>query len=121
MCYLTDSLEAALNFMKKAETLLISLKDSTDMADILNGFGNIYMAKENYNLAETYFKKGIEYDKEESAPDYLALAQLCLYRKDFDQAQKKTRKGSIVCTYQLHLYRLLLLILQTRKIDRTHQ
>ena len=57
MCYLTDSLEAALNFMKKAETLLISLKDSTDMADILNGFGNIYMAKENYNLAETYFQK----------------------------------------------------------------
>ena len=93
MCYLTDSLEAALNFMKKAETLLISLKDSTDMADILNGFGNIYMAKENYNLAETYFKKGIEYDKEESAPDYLALAQLCLYRKDFDQAQKKLEKA----------------------------
>lgn len=91
LCF-KDSLNQALTLMKQAQSILLQLKDSTGMADIFNGLGNIYATKGDYSSAEYYFKKGIEYDKKESAPDYLALTQLYIQKGDFNQAQNYIKK-----------------------------
>ena len=92
LCF-KDSLNKALMLMKQAQSLLSQLKDSTGMADIFNGMGNIYAITGNYSSAEYYFKKGIEYDRKESTPDYLALAQLYIQKGNIDQAQSYIEKA----------------------------
>ena len=92
LCF-EDSLNKALTFMQQASSILSQLKDSIGVADIFNGFGNIYAAKGDYSAAEYYFKKGIEYDKNESAPDYLALSQLSIQKGDIRQAKNWIEKA----------------------------
>lgn len=91
LCF-KDSLNKALTLMKQAQSILSQLKDSIGMADIFNGLGNIYATKGDYSSAEYYFKKGIEYDKKESAPDYLALTQLYIQKGNLNQARAHIKK-----------------------------
>ena len=92
LCF-KDSLNSALTLMKQAQSILSQLKDSTGMADIFNGLRNIYATKGDYSSAEYYFKKGIEYDRKESTPDYLALAQLYIQKGNMNQAQSYIEKA----------------------------
>lgn len=91
-CYFKDSLNQALQFMKQAYSILSPSNDSTGIADIFNGIGNIHIAKGDYEKAEYYLKKGIEYDPKESAPDYLALSYLAIRKGDINKAHHYLNK-----------------------------
>ena len=84
---LSDSLDIALAYMHRADSLISIYGDSTDMAVVFNGLGNIYKAQKEYSLAELYYKKSIAYDSQESAPDNLALADLFLLQGNLEKAR----------------------------------
>lgn len=82
-----DSLDKALTYMYKADTLLRPVGDSLDMATVYNGYGNIYLMQGDYKLAEKYLYKSISLNKKDVAPDYEALAHLYLLQGDLEQAE----------------------------------
>ena len=82
-----DSLDIALTYMLRADSMVVLYGDSVDRACILNGLGNIYKTRGNEILAKKYLQKAIEYDLEESAPSYLALAKLELSKQNYEQAR----------------------------------
>lgn len=84
---LSDSLDIALAYIHRADSLISIYGDSTDMAVVFNGLGNIYKAQKEYSLAELYYKKSIAYDSQESAPDNLALADLFLLQGNLEKAR----------------------------------
>ena len=82
-----DSLDIALTYMLRADSMVVLYGDSVDRACILNGLGNIYKTRGNEILAKKYLQKAIKYDLEESAPSYLALAKLELSKQNYEQAR----------------------------------
>ena len=82
-----DSLDIALKYMLRADSMVVLYGDSVDRACILNGLGNIYKTRGNEILAKKYLQKAIKYDLEESAPSYLALAKLELSKQNYEQAR----------------------------------
>ena len=82
-----DSLDIALTYMLRADSMVVLYGDSVDRACILNGLGNIYKTRGNEILAKKYLQKAIEYDLEKSAPSYLALAKLELSKQNYEQAR----------------------------------
>ena len=82
-----DSLDIALKYMLRADSMVVLYGDSVDRACILNGLGNIYKTRGNEILAKKYLQKAIKYDFEESAPSYLALAKLELSKQNYEQAR----------------------------------
>ena len=84
---LLDSLDIALKYMLRADSMVVLYGDSVDRACILNGLGNIYKTRGNEILAKKYLQKAIKYDLEESAPSYLALAKLELSKQNYEQAR----------------------------------
>ena len=82
-----DSLDIALAYMLRADSMVVLYGDSVDRACILNGLGNIYKTRGNEILAKKYLQKAIKYDLEESAPSYLALAKLELSKQNYEQAR----------------------------------
>ncbi len=84
-----DSLDIALAYMLRADSMITIWGDSLAKSEILNGLGNIYKERGAYCLAEKYLEQAINFDTTEVAADYLALADLfllisftyCLYWK----------------------------------------
>lgn len=89
-----DSCKEALMIFQKAEKIGTELQDTAVMTGIYNGLGNIYELLENWQLAEYYYKKSIQTDSLDSAPNYLALASLYRNKKDFSQAYTCLLKAS---------------------------
>lgn len=77
-CVFADSLDLALCYMQRADSLIAIYGKLKDRLAILNGYGNIYIEQHNYLLAEYYLKRCIELETEDVIPDYLALTKLYL-------------------------------------------
>ena len=82
-----DSLDIALKYMQRADSMMVLYGDSVDRAGTLNGLGNIYREKGHYPEAEMYLKSAIEWDKADVAPSYLALVELELSKQNYEQAR----------------------------------
>ena len=87
-----DSLDIALRYMLRADSMITILGDSLAKSSILNGLGNIYKEKGFYCLAEKYLEQAINFDTTEVAADYLALADLYLTQNKLDQARCSLNK-----------------------------
>ena len=89
---LLDSLDIALKYMLRADSMITIWGDSLAKSEILNGLGNIYKERGAYCLAEKYLEQAINFDTTEVAADYLALADLYLTQNKLDQARSSLNK-----------------------------
>ena len=83
-----DSLDIALKYMLRADSMVVLYGDSVDRACILNGLGNIYREKGEYPVAESYLKRAIQLDSTCWVPNNLALADLYLEQSNLKDARK---------------------------------
>lgn len=91
----TDSCEVALIYLQKADTIATSLGDSSAMASICNGLGNIYSMLGKLDLAEEYLLKSIRLDRSDNAPSYLALAEVFTNSGGLEKARFYLQQATI--------------------------
>ncbi len=80
-----DSMEIALKYMGKANSLL-ALNDSTDLSAFYNNYGNIYSLQGDLDSAKVYLYKSITYYPTASAHTYFALGIIYLLTDSLEQA-----------------------------------
>lgn len=109
---LQDSFDLALHNLKKADSIVLLLKDSVALSSIANAFGNVYSFMGNLDYAEKYLLKSLDLNKTEVAPTYLALSTLHLnngglskaeYYLEKSKVQTRNDYTSIGITYQYYL------------------
>ena len=83
-----DSLDIALKYMLRADSMVVLYGDSVDRVGTLNGLGNIYREKGEYPVAESYLKRAIQLDSTCWVPNNLALADLYLEQSNLKDARK---------------------------------
>ena len=83
-----DSLDMALDYMKKADSLIQGVGDSSDIASVLNGLGNVYRMRGEYEKAKAYLNKSIVWEtNDDDVPTYSALASLYIELGELDSAR----------------------------------
>lgn len=83
-----DSLDMALDYMKKADSLIQGVGDSSDIASVLNGLGNVYRMRGEYEKAKAYLNKSIIWEtNDDDVPTYSALASLYIELGNLDSAR----------------------------------
>lgn len=83
-----DSLDMALDYMKKADSLIQGVGDSSDIASVLNGLGNVYRMRGEYEKAKAYLYKSIVWEtNDDDVPTYSALASLYIELGNLDSAR----------------------------------
>lgn len=91
----SDSLDIALIFLLKADTIIVEVGDSSDIGTIYNGIGNIYNMLDNKELAKLYLWKDINMSDFDDAPSYRTLAGIYIEEGDFKNARICLEKASV--------------------------
>lgn len=91
----SDSLDIALIFLLKADTIIVEVGDSSDIGTIYNGIGNIYNMLGNKELAKLYLWKNVNMSDFDDAPSYRTLAGLYIEEGDFKNARICLEKASV--------------------------
>ena len=91
----SDSLDIALIFLLKADTIIVEVGDSSDIGTIYNGIGNIYNMLGNKELAKLYLWKDINMSDFDDAPSYRTLAGIYIEEGDFKNARICLEKASV--------------------------
>lgn len=91
----SDSLDIALIFLLKADTIRLEVGDSSDIGTIYNGIGNIYNMLGNKELAKLYLWKNVNMSDFDDAPSYRTLAGIYIEEGDFKNARICLEKASV--------------------------
>lgn len=91
----SDSLDIALIFLLKADTIIVEVGDSSDIGTIYNGIGNIYNMLGNKELAKLYLWKNVNMSDFDDAPSYRTLAGIYIEEGDFKNACICLEKASV--------------------------
>lgn len=91
----SDSLDIALIFLLKADTIIVEVGDSSDIGTIYNGIGNIYNMLGNKELAKLYLWKNVNMSNFDDAPSYRTLAGIYIEEGDFKNARICLEKASV--------------------------
>lgn len=91
----SDSLDIALIFLLKADTIIVEVGDSSDIGTIYNGIGNIYNMLGNKELAKLYLWKNVNMSDFDDAPSYRTLAGISYEEGDFKNARICLEKASV--------------------------
>ncbi len=91
----SDSLDIALTFLLKADTVIVEVGDSSDIGTIYNGIGNIYKMLGNRKLAKQYLWKDINMSDFDDSPSYRTLAGIYIEEGDFKNARICLEKASV--------------------------
>lgn len=91
----SDSLDIALIFLLKADTIIVEVGDSSDIGTIYNGIGNIYNMLSNKELAKLYLWKNVNMSDFDDAPSYRTLAGIYIEEGDFKNARICLEKASV--------------------------
>lgn len=91
----SDSLDIALIFLLKADTIIVEVGDSSDIGTIYNGIGNIYNMLGNKELAKLYLWKNVNMSDFDDAPSYRTLAGIYIEEGDFKNARICLKKASV--------------------------
>lgn len=91
----SDSLDIALIFLLKADTIIVEVGDSSDIGTIYNGIGNIYNMLGNKELAKLYSWKNVNMSDFDDAPSYRTLAGIYIEEGDFKNARICLEKASV--------------------------
>ena len=89
------SLDIALIFLLKADTIIVEVGDSSDIGTIYNGIGNIYNMLGNKELAKLYLWKNVNMSDFDDAPSYRTLAGIYIEEGDFKNARICLEKASV--------------------------
>lgn len=95
MYVFSDSLDIALIFLLKADTIIVEVGDSSDIGTIYNGIGNIYNMLGNKELAKLYLWKNVNMSDFDDAPSYRTLAGIYIEEGDFKNARICLEKASV--------------------------
>lgn len=90
-----DSCSLALDYLLKADSIVVCLQDSGAMSSIENGLGNVYGLMGNWDKAEYYLLKSLESNVSDIAPSYSALSELYMSIGNFDKARLYLDKSRI--------------------------
>lgn len=91
----SDSLDIALIFLLKADTIIVEVGDSSDIGTIYNGIGNIYNMLGNKELAKLYLWKNVNMSDFDDAPSYRTLAGIYIEEGDSKNARICLEKASV--------------------------
>ena len=91
----SDSLDIALIFLLKADTIIVEVGDSSDIGTIYNGIGNIYNMLGNKELAKLYLWKNVNMSDFDDAPSYRTLAGIYIEEGDFENPRICLEKASV--------------------------
>ena len=91
----SDSLDIALIFLLKADTIIVEVGDSSDIGTIYNGIGNIYNMLGNKELAKLYLWKNVNMSDFDDAPSYRTLDGIYIEEGDFKNARICLEKASV--------------------------
>ena len=91
----SDSLDIALIFLLKADTIIVEVGDSSDIGTIYNGIGNIYNMLVNKEFAKLYLWKNVNMSDFDDAPSYRTLAGIYIEEGDFKNARICLEKASV--------------------------
>lgn len=91
----SDSLDIALIFLLKADTIIVEVGDSSDIGTIYNGIGNIYNMLGNKELAKLYLWKNVNMSDFDDAPSYRTLAGIYIEEGNFKNARICLEKASV--------------------------
>lgn len=91
----SDSLDIALIFLLKADTIIVEVGNSSDIGTIYNGIGNIYNMLGNKELAKLYLWKNVNMSDFDDAPSYRTLAGIYIEEGDFKNARICLEKASV--------------------------
>ena len=91
----SDSLDIALIFLLKADTIIVEVGDSSDIGTIYNGIGNIYNMLGNKELAKLYLWKNVNMSDFDDASSYRTLAGIYIEEGDFKNARICLEKASV--------------------------
>ena len=91
----SDSLDIALIFLLKADTIIVEVGDSSDIGTIYNGIGNIYNMLGNKELAKLYLWKNVNMSDFDDVPSYRTLAGIYIEEGDFKNARICLEKASV--------------------------
>lgn len=91
----SDSLDIALIFLLKADTIIVEVGDSSDIGTIYNGIENIYNMLGNKELAKLYLWKNVNMSDFDDAPSYRTLAGIYIEEGDFKNARICLEKASV--------------------------
>lgn len=98
-----DSCSLALEYLLKADSIVVCLQDSGAMSSIENGLGNVYGLMGNWDKAEYYLLKSLERNVSDIAPSYSALSELYMSIGNIDKARLYLDKSRIPTKNQLTL------------------
>lgn len=85
---LVDSLDKALECFLLAESVANILKENHIRSNILNGIGNVYRLKKEYDKAEKILIASLELDTLERTPSLNALADVYINQNNFSKARR---------------------------------
>lgn len=103
----SDSLDIALIFLLKADTIIVEVGDSSDIGTIYNGIGNIYNMLGNKELAKLYLWKNVNMSDFDDAPSYRTLAGIYIEEGDFKNARICLEKASVPSFYDMTRFSVL--------------
>lgn len=89
-----EEYEEAIEYLEKAYRLALPINDSLLLSSLTNRLGVTYVEMGDYVSPEKYLLKSIAYDEAGSAPTFLALGDLYLYRKEYDKVRKYIKKAA---------------------------
>ena len=88
-----DSVNKALWYMTKADTIVSELNDRKAMASIANGLGNLYEMKGDYQKAEENYLQSLDVNKKNNKSTYLALSSMYTQSGNLEKAGFLFRKS----------------------------
>lgn len=90
-----DSVNKALWYMTKADTIVSELNDRKAMASIANGLGNLYEMKGDYQKAEENYLQSLDVNKKNNKSTYLALSSMYTQSGNLEKAGFYLEKAKI--------------------------
>lgn len=93
---LKDSDDQVLHNYLLSDSLALELKDSVVLSMANNRIGLFYINSQNYNLAESYLLKSIEYCKTGNAANYAALSDLYVSQGKVEKSRELLKQISLL-------------------------
>lgn len=99
-CTFEDSCSVALDYMLRADSIIVKLNNPVEMGEIANNFGNIYEMLGEYDKAKEFYIKAMSIDTAEHVSNYLALSSLYYSNDLLDSAKYYLEKANIPTSNQ---------------------
>jgi len=112
-----DSINIAINLLKKANRYITELNNNKDIASVANCLGNTYCIAHKLDSAKHYLFLSLQLDTADIAPNYIAIGQLYFNEGNLDSARYYAVKADRKSKNQYSPASRLLLLSKIEKAD----